>query len=108
VLAHRLAHPITQIGTNYFQRPTPQHLFLESAPTASGVAPGAAAPDAAHRHADRDRGGGVAVLVLPGDISGEAAPHPTGTATWSRQRRSPSPTRQGAGPRRLVNRPRHG
>jgi len=79
VLAIASHIPSTQIGTNYFQETHPQHLFVECSAYCELVSRREQLPrmlriamqTALARH-------GVAVLVLPGDISGEPAAHPTG------------------------------
>ncbi|HWN31299.1 MAG TPA: pyruvate dehydrogenase [Pseudonocardia sp.] len=79
VLAIASHIPSTQIGTNYFQETHPQHLFLECSAYCELVSRPEQLPRMqriAMQTAIAQNG--VAVLVLPGDISGEAAPHPTG------------------------------
>src|SRR5882672_6402259 len=79
VLAIASHIPSTQIGTNYFQETHPQHLFLECSSYCELVSRPEQLPRM-QRIAMQTAiaQSGVAVLVLPGDISGEAAPHPTG------------------------------
>jgi pyruvate dehydrogenase (quinone) len=79
VLAIASHIPSTQIGTNYFQETHPQHLFLECSSYCELVSRPEQLPRMqriAMQTAIAQNG--VAVLVLPGDISGEAAPYPTG------------------------------
>ena len=81
VLAIASHIPSTQIGTNYFQETHPQHLFLECSAYCELVSRPEQLPRMqriAMQAALARRG--VAVLVLPGDISGEPAAHPTGHA----------------------------
>jgi pyruvate dehydrogenase (quinone) len=81
VLAIASHIPSTQIGTNYFQETHPQHLFLECSAYCELVSRPEQLPRMqriAMQTALARRG--VAVLVLPGDISGEPAAYPTGRA----------------------------
>ena len=79
VLAIASHIPSTQIGTNYFQETHPQQLFLEcshycelvSRPEQLPRLPRIAVQTALAKQ-------GVAVLVLPGDLTAEPAAHPTG------------------------------
>jgi pyruvate dehydrogenase (quinone) len=79
VLAIASHIPSTQIGTNYFQETHPQHLFLECSAYCELVSRPEQLPRmqriAMQIALARQ---GVAVLVLPGDISGLPAAHPTG------------------------------
>lgn len=79
VLAIASHIPSTQIGTNYFQETHPQHLFLECSAYCELISRPEQLPRLQRiamqtAVARRD----VAVLVLPGDITGEPAAHPTG------------------------------
>jgi pyruvate dehydrogenase (quinone) len=102
VLAIASHIPSTQIGTGYFQETHPQQLFAEcsvycelvSRPEQLPRMQRIAMQTALARH-------GVGVLVLPGDLGGEPAPHPTGhswascspwPSTTSRSRSWPSTT----------------
>jgi pyruvate dehydrogenase (quinone) len=79
VLAIASHIPSTQIGTNYFQETHPQHLFLECSAYCELVSRPEQLPRLqriAMQTAIAQRG--VGVLVLPGDITGEPAAHPTG------------------------------
>ncbi|MDT7658677.1 MAG: hypothetical protein QOF38_3392 [Pseudonocardiales bacterium] len=79
VLAIASHIPSTQIGTNYFQETHPQHLFLECSAYCELVSRPEQLPRMqriAMQTAIAQRG--VGVLVLPGDITGEPAAHPTG------------------------------
>jgi len=79
VLAIASHIPSTQIGTNYFQETHPQHLFLECSSYCELVSRPEQLPRMqriAMQTAIAQRG--VGVLVLPGDIGGEQAAHPTG------------------------------
>ncbi|EWM13289.1 pyruvate dehydrogenase [Kutzneria sp. 744] len=81
VLAIASHIPSTQIGTNYFQETHPQHLFLEcsdycelvSRPEQLPRLPRIAIQTALAKQ-------GVAVLVLPGDLTAEPAAFPTGAS----------------------------
>ncbi|GAA5168697.1 pyruvate dehydrogenase [Pseudonocardia eucalypti] len=79
VLAIASHIPSTQIGTNYFQETHPQHLFLECSAYCELVSRPEQLPRlqriAMQTALARQ---GVGVLVLPGDLGGEPAPHPTG------------------------------
>jgi pyruvate dehydrogenase (quinone) len=79
VLAIASHIPSTQIGTNYFQETHPQHLFLECSAYCELISRPEQLPRLqriAMQTAIARRG--VGVLVLPGDITGEPAAHPTG------------------------------
>jgi pyruvate dehydrogenase (quinone) len=80
VLAIASHIPSTQIGTNYFQETHPQHLFLECSSYCELVSRPEQMPRmqriAMQTAIARN---GVAVLVLPGDLTAEPAAHPTGT-----------------------------
>ncbi|HEY1973467.1 MAG TPA: thiamine pyrophosphate-dependent enzyme, partial [Pseudonocardia sp.] len=71
--------PSTQIGTNYFQETHPQQLFLECSAYCELVSRPEQLPRLQRIGMQTALAkGGVAVLVLPGDITGEPAAHPTG------------------------------
>ncbi|MFC0438671.1 pyruvate dehydrogenase [Kutzneria buriramensis] len=79
VLAIASHIPSTQIGTNYFQETHPQHLFLECSAYCELVSRPEQLPRLqriAMQTALAKQG--VAVLVLPGDLTAEPAPNPTG------------------------------
>jgi pyruvate dehydrogenase (quinone) len=79
VLAIASHIPSTQIGTNYFQETHPQHLFLECSAYCELVSRPEQLPRVqriAMQTALAKQG--VAVLVLPGDLTAEPAPNPTG------------------------------
>jgi pyruvate dehydrogenase (quinone) len=81
VLAIASHIPSTQIGTNYFQETHPQHLFLECSDYCELVSRPEQLPRMqriAIQTALAKQG--VAVLVLPGDLTAEPAAHPTGTS----------------------------
>jgi pyruvate dehydrogenase (quinone) len=79
VLAIASHIPSTQIGTNYFQETHPEFLFQECSSYCELVSRPEQLPRmqriAMQSALARQ---GVAVLVIPGDISGEQAPNPTG------------------------------
>ena len=81
VLAIASHIPSSQIGTNYFQETHPQHLFLECSAYCELVSRPEQMPRLqriAIQTAIAKQG--VAVLVLPGDLTAEAAVHPTGAS----------------------------
>jgi pyruvate dehydrogenase (quinone) len=81
VLAIASHIPSTQIGTNYFQETHPQHLFLECSDYCELVSRPEQLPRMqriAIQTALAKQG--VAVLVLPGDLTAEPAAHPTGVS----------------------------
>jgi len=79
VLAIASHIPSTQIGTNYFQETHPQHLFLECSAYCELVSRPEQLPRMQRIAMQTALAqGGVGVLVLPGDIGGEQAAHPTG------------------------------
>jgi pyruvate dehydrogenase (quinone) len=81
VLAIASHIPSTQIGTNYFQETHPQHLFLECSDYCELVSRPEQLPRMqriAIQTALAKQG--VAVLVLPGDLTAEPAAHPTGSS----------------------------
>jgi pyruvate dehydrogenase (quinone) len=79
VLAIASHIPSIQIGTNYFQETHPQHLFLECSAYCELVSRREQLPRMQRIAMQTALArGGVAVLVVPGDISGEPAAHPTG------------------------------
>ncbi|GAA3437191.1 pyruvate dehydrogenase [Kutzneria kofuensis] len=81
VLAIASHIPSTQIGTNYFQETHPQHLFLECSDYCELVSRPEQMPRMqriAMQTALAKQG--VAVLVLPGDLTAEPAAHPTGAS----------------------------
>ena len=81
VLAIASHIPSTQIGTNYFQETHPQQLFLECSDYCELVSRPEQLPRMqriAIQTALAKQG--VAVLVLPGDLTAEPAAHPTGTS----------------------------
>ena len=81
VLAIASHIPSTQIGTSYFQETHPQHLFLECSAYCELVSRPEQMPRLqriAIQTAIAKQG--VAVLVLPGDLTAEPAAHPTGTS----------------------------
>ena len=81
VLAIASHIPSTQIGTNYFQETHPQHLFLECSAYCELVSRPEQMPRLqriAIQTALAKQG--VAVLVLPGDLTAEPAAFPTGAS----------------------------
>jgi pyruvate dehydrogenase (quinone) len=79
VLALASHIPSTQIGTTYFQETHPERLFLEASSWCELISRPEQLPRLqriAMQTALADRG--VAVMVIPGDITAEAAAHPTG------------------------------
>jgi pyruvate dehydrogenase (quinone) len=79
VLAIASHIPSTQIGTNYFQETHPQQLFAECSAYCELVSRPEQLPRMQRIAMQTALArGGVGVLVLPGDISGEPAAHPTG------------------------------
>ncbi|WP_433298285.1 pyruvate dehydrogenase [Pseudonocardia sp. CA-142604] len=79
VLAIASHIPSTEIGTNYFQETHPQQLFVECSVYCELISRPEQLPRLqriAMQTALARRG--VGVLVLPGDLGGEPAPHPTG------------------------------
>ncbi|WP_433803367.1 pyruvate dehydrogenase [Actinomycetospora sp. CA-084318] len=79
VLAIASHIPSTQIGTTYFQETHPERLFLEASSWCELISRPQQLPRLqriAIQTALADRG--VAVMVIPGDITAEAAAHPTG------------------------------
>ncbi|MCD2185744.1 pyruvate dehydrogenase [Actinomycetospora soli] len=79
VLAIASHIPSTQIGTTYFQETHPERLFLEASSWCELISRPQQLPRLqriAMQTALADRG--VAVMVIPGDITAEAAAHPTG------------------------------
>ncbi|WP_028937779.1 pyruvate dehydrogenase [Pseudonocardia spinosispora] len=79
VLAIASHIPSTQIGTNYFQETHPQQLFLECSAYCELVSRPEQLPRMQRIAMQTALArGGVGVLVLPGDLGGEPAAHPTG------------------------------
>jgi pyruvate dehydrogenase (quinone) len=79
VLALATHIPSAQIGTGFFQETHPERLFVECSHYCELVSQTAQMPRLAHIAIQHSLGrGGVAVLVLPGDILDNAAEHPTG------------------------------
>ncbi|MEJ2871004.1 pyruvate dehydrogenase [Actinomycetospora sp. OC33-EN08] len=79
VLALASHIPSVQIGTTYFQETHPEQLFLEASSWCELVSRPEQLPRLqriAMQTALADRG--VAVMVIPGDVTAEAAAHPTG------------------------------
>ncbi|GLZ53966.1 pyruvate dehydrogenase [Actinomycetospora sp. NBRC 106378] len=79
VLALASHIPSTQIGTTYFQETHPERLFLEASSWCELISRPEQLPRLqriAMQTALADRG--VAVMVIPGDVTAEAAAHPTG------------------------------
>lgn len=79
VLAIASHIPSTQIGTTYFQETHPTALFRECSSWVELISRPAQLPRLqriAMQTAISD--GGVSVLVIPGDVTAEAAAHPTG------------------------------
>jgi pyruvate dehydrogenase (quinone) len=87
--AHRTGAPVlalashivsTQIGTGFFQETHPERLFVECSTYCELVSQASQMPRLAHIAMQHAVGrGGVAVLVLPGDVIHRAAERPTGT-----------------------------
>ena len=80
VLAIASHIPSTQIGTQYFQETHPTALFAECSSWVELISAAAQMPRL-QRIAMQTAlaGGGVSVMVLPGDVSAQRAAHPTGT-----------------------------
>jgi pyruvate dehydrogenase (quinone) len=70
----------TQIGTGFFQETHPERLFVECSRYCEMISGPQQLPRLA-RIAIQEAvgGGGVAVLVLPGDVAGQHSVHPTGS-----------------------------
>jgi pyruvate dehydrogenase (quinone) len=81
VLAIASHVPTEQIGTGYFQETHPQHPVAECSHTASWSARPSRCPACCASPSHRARQGGVAVLVLPGDVAHRHAVPPTGRTT---------------------------
>ncbi len=79
VLALASHIPTIQIGTGFFQETHPERLFLECSHYCELVSQASQMPRLARVALQHAVGkGGVAVLVLPGDVLHRAAVHPTG------------------------------
>src|SRR4051812_49346868 len=79
VLALASHIPTTQIGTGFFQETHPERLFVECSHYCELVSQTSQIPRLARVAIQHAVGrGGVAVLVLPGDVLHRAAEHPTG------------------------------
>jgi pyruvate dehydrogenase (quinone) len=79
VLAIASHIPSLQIGTNYFQETHPQHLFTECSVYCELVSRPEQLPRMQRIAMQTAQArGGVGVLVVPGDVTGEPAAHPTG------------------------------
>ncbi|HTX53107.1 MAG TPA: pyruvate dehydrogenase [Candidatus Baltobacteraceae bacterium] len=79
VLALASHIPTTQIGTGFFQETHPERLFVECSHYCELVSQASQMPRLARIALQHAVGkGGVAVLVLPGDVLHRAAIHPTG------------------------------
>jgi pyruvate dehydrogenase (quinone) len=79
VLALASQIPSTQIGTGFFQETHPERLFVECSHYCELVSQSSQMPRLARIAIQHALGsGGVAVLVLPGDVLHRAAEHPTG------------------------------
>jgi pyruvate dehydrogenase (quinone) len=79
VLAIASHIPSLQIGTNYFQETHPQHLFTECSVYCELVSRPEQLPRMQRiAMQTAQTRGGVGVLVVPGDVTGEPAAHPTG------------------------------
>jgi len=79
VLALASHIPTAQIGTGFFQETHPERLFLECSHYCELVSQASQMPRLARIALQHAVGkGGVAVLILPGDVLHRAAIHPTG------------------------------
>jgi len=82
VLAIASHIPSAQIGTGFFQETHPQRIFEECSHYCEMVSSPEQMPRMLKTAIAHALGkGGVAVLVIPGDVSHERAVHPTGTTT---------------------------
>jgi len=79
VLAIASHIPTEQIGTSFFQETHPERLFVECSHYCELVSQASQMPRLARIAMQHAVGrGGVAVLVMPGDVLDRAAEHPTG------------------------------
>jgi pyruvate dehydrogenase (quinone) len=84
VLAIASHIPSGQIGTNYFQETHPQQLFAECSAYCELVSRPEQLPRLQRVAMQTALArGGVGVLVVPGDLTGEPAVHPTGRTSFS-------------------------
>lgn len=82
VLAIASHIPTSQIGTSFFQETHPERLFVDCSHYCELVSQAAQMPRMARVAIQHAVGrGGVAVLVVPGDVLQRAAEHPTGDST---------------------------
>lgn len=94
--AHRSGAPVlalashitaTQIGTDFFQETHPERLFADCSRYCEMISMPAQMPRLARIAVQQAiGGGGVSVLVLPGDVAAQQAAHPTGAATATPRR----------------------
>src|SRR5262245_28801161 len=81
VLALASHIPTEQIGTEFFQETHPERLFVECSHYCELVSQAAQMPRLGRVAIQHAIGrGGVSVLVVPGDVLGRPAEHPTGTS----------------------------
>jgi pyruvate dehydrogenase (quinone) len=99
--AHRTGAPVlaiashiisTQIGTSYFQETHPERLFVECSRYCELLSQSAQMPRMARTAIQHALGlGGVAALVIPGDVLHRPAAHPTGDTPFVTPRATATP-----------------